>query len=184
VGQSNIEAKYISNFWSSLYIAIKPYEYDFPTAILYSQFDLGSSGSTGSRKDPVAQFTLEWTIGCTADHPAIPKSLDLEDDHILARAMSESAKNGVGKLYREADGILTDGLFKEVENGDLAVPYKALIMIPIRTDPSTIGGYLILGLNYYNIECQHWVEVFSHLLGASAASAVLLEEDARSHTRR
>jgi hypothetical protein len=174
-------------FWSSLYTAINPYEYDFPTAILYSHCEVGTRDSTGSINGHVGQCILEWTIGYTAGHPAIPKSLNLGDDHAFARAMSESEKEGFAKLYRKEEGALPVALFEEGKRRAFGDPCKALIIIPIRRYDAIISGYLIVGLNTrrpYDVEYQDWIEVLSNLLGASAASVAHLEEATRSRRRQ
>ncbi|CAN9286493.1 unnamed protein product [Alternaria sp. RS040] len=97
----------------SLADAIRPYEYDFPAAVLYSRCEL---------LDPI-------------DSASPPK------------------------------GPLNE----------------------FRTYDETIVGYLLIGLNTrrpYDNEYKAWIKVFSNLLGASAASVALHEEEIRKRKRQ
>jgi hypothetical protein len=187
VGQLTSEARNCEAFWLSLHEAIKPYEYDFPTAILYSHSAISTGDLSESDKRASKQCTLEWTVGYGDSHTAIPKSLELSGDNGLARVITESSKNGVPTLYREEDGVLPQSLFKDVKKRGFGDPCKAFIVIPIRIYDETTTGYFVVGLNTrrpYDAEYQEWIEVYSKLLGASAASVALYEEEVRSRKRQ
>jgi transcriptional regulator with GAF, ATPase, and Fis domain len=172
------EARDKGTFWTSLFEAVKPYEYDFPTAILFSS----DSGKSAMRK-----CKLEWTIGYSDDHPAIPKDLSLDQDYSLARAILESSKGGTVTLFRQDDGVLPDSLYKDIEHRGFGDPCRALIIIPITIYDDSISGFLIMSLNTrrpYDAEYQEWIEVFSNLLGTSAASVALYEEEVRNRKRQ
>ena len=157
-----------------MFEAIKPYEYDFPTAILYS---------SDSGKSALRRCKLEWTIGYSDDHPAIPKDLNLGQGHSLARAILESSKGGVATLFRHDDGILPDTLFKGIKHRGFGDPCKLLLVIPITIYDDSITGFLIVSLNTrrpYDAEYKEWIQVFSNLLGTSAASVALYEEEVRN----
>ncbi|CAN9278204.1 unnamed protein product [Alternaria alternata] len=113
VSQTTSKARNTKHFWQSLADAIRPYEYDFPAAVLYSQCEL---------LDPI-------------DSASPPK------------------------------GPLNE----------------------FRTYDETIVGYLLIGLNTrrpYDNEYKAWIKVFSNLLGASAASVALHEEEIRKRKRQ
>ncbi|CAN9290749.1 unnamed protein product [Alternaria alternata] len=113
VSQMTSKARNTKHFWQSLADAIRPYEYDFPAAVLYSQCEL---------LDPI----------------------------------------------------------------DSASPLKGPLN-EFRTYDETIVGYLLIGLNTrrpYDNEYKAWIKVFSNLLGASAASVALHEEEIRKRKRQ
>jgi hypothetical protein len=183
------EATDAQSYWASIYEAIKPSEFDFPTAILYSQREAGSINSAGLCEESSPQCTLEWTIGYANDHAAIPKTVNLMDkDHQgLARAIVASAKEGASILFRERDGILPVSLFTDIEPRGFGDPCRAVIVIPVRTSNDIIAGYVIVGVNTrrpYDTEYQDWIEVFSNLLGTSAASVALHEKELRRRKRQ
>jgi hypothetical protein len=182
VGQLCSGARDAEGFWASIYDSIRPYEYDFPTAILYSHWATDTMNSSCSSHIASRDYKLEWTIGYTENHPGIPKILNLRQDHGLARAMSESTKDGVAKLFRMEDNVLPISVFRDVEKRAFGDPCKAFIVIPMKTSNDIVTGYIVVGLNTrrpYDTEYQDWIEVFSNLLGASAASIALHEEEVR-----
>jgi hypothetical protein len=143
--------------------------------------------SAGPGKAASQQYALEWTIGYADNYSGIPKTLDLGDDNALAHAISGSAKNGAATLYRDEDGILPGSVFKTTEKRGFGDPCKALLVIPITTSTETTTGYIILGVNTrrpYDAEYQDWIEVFSNLLGTSAASVALHEEEVQRRKRQ
>jgi hypothetical protein len=173
----NIEA-----FWTSIYDAILPYEYDFPTAILYSHVEPDTMSSAGPSRTSSQQCALERTIGYADNHPSIPKTLDLKEENSLVRAILGSAKNGAATLYEDKDGALPGSIFKDIEKRGFGDPCKAMLVIPVRTSNETLIGYVIVGVNTrrpYDAEYRDWIEVFSNLLGTSAASVALHEEEMR-----
>jgi vacuolar-type H+-ATPase subunit F/Vma7 len=176
------EARDVEAFWTSIYEAITPYEYDFPTAVLYSHVGPDAVSPLGYGRITPRHCTLEWTIGYADDHPEIPEDLDLGGNSALARALINSAKNGAATLYHNKDGALPSSVFVDVEKRGFGDPCKAFLIIPIRTSSETITGYLLVGVNTrrpYDTEYQDWIEVFSKLLGVSAALVALHEEEVR-----
>lgn len=172
-------------FWMSIREATQPCEYDFPTAILYSHPELDTSGSSSHQRNN--SCALEWTIGYTAKHHAIPETLDLEHDHPLAHAMSDTAKSGVATLYRHGDGRLPGPLYTDVEKHGFGDPCKTMLIIPVRTSSETTTGYIVMGLNTqmpYDAEYREFIEVFANLLCTSASSVALHEEEVRSRKRQ
>jgi hypothetical protein len=167
---------------------MKPHEYDFPAALLYSQCALlDGPDSAGLIEGPLKQCSLEWTIGYTADHPAIPKDLDLKGDSSFARAVSDSARDGTELLFQKNDGILPDTLYTDFESRGFGDPCTVFLIVPIRTYDDTVIGYLITGLNTrrpYDNEYRDWIKVYSNLLGACAASVALQEEEDRNRNRQ
>jgi hypothetical protein len=188
VGQLTSEARSTGQFWDKIAEAIRPYEYDFPAAVLYSQCELSDPAeSGGTHKGALDRCSLEWTIGYKPDHPAIPLHLDLHEDTGMARAMVNAARDGTAMLYREDDGILPEDLYKDTEKRAFGDPLKVFLVVPIRTYDETIVGYLLVGLNTrrpYDDEYKDWIKVFSNLLGASAASVALHEEEFRNRKRQ
>jgi hypothetical protein len=182
------EATDAKSYWASICEAIKPSEYDFPTAILYSQQKASSISSASSCGDASPHCTLEWTIGFDDSHVAIPKTVSLMDaNQSLARAMSASAKDGAAVLIRETDGLLPVSLFRDIEPRGFGDYCRAVIVISIRTSNEIIAGYLIVGVNTrrpYDTEYQDWIEVLSNLLGTSAASVALHEKELRRRKRQ
>jgi hypothetical protein len=163
---------------------MRPFEYDFPVALLYSQSTLLEPSDA---TDPLGLCTLEWTIGYTADHPAIPKDLNLKDDSGFARALSDSARAGAALLFRKTDGVLPEPLYTDVEKRGFGDPCTVFLVVPIRTYDDTVAGYLITGLNTrrpYDAEYQDWIKVYLNLLGACAASVALHEEEIRNRKRQ
>ncbi|KAF1944026.1 hypothetical protein EJ02DRAFT_399475 [Clathrospora elynae] len=186
VSQLSSAARDSETFWTSLREAVEPYEYDFPAAILYSQSVLDTTDSLASCDNASVQCLLEWAVGYAVDHPAIPKVLNIGEEHGLARAMSGSANNGAPTLLREEDGVLPDSLFTDVEQRAFGDPCRAFIVIPVKISDETITGYLIIALNTrrpYDAEYQDWIQVFSKFLGASAASLALHEKELRNRRR-
>ncbi|KAH7116891.1 hypothetical protein B0J11DRAFT_442335 [Dendryphion nanum] len=186
IGQLTNGARDIGSFWTSIKYAIKPYEYDIPTAILYSASELDAASSVHSGKSTGRKCTLEWTIGYAKDCAFIPVSLDLEKDEGLGRALVESAKQTTPVLFRKEDGILPAKLFEEVEQRAFGDPCKAFIVFPFKINDESISGFLILGLNTrrpYDLGYQQWIEVFANLLSNSAASVALYEEEFRNRRR-
>ncbi|KAH4933297.1 hypothetical protein HBI88_052490 [Parastagonospora nodorum] len=187
-GQLSSEAVDAKAFWKSIREAIYPSEYDFPAAVLYSHCEVETTGSAVTySKTTSRNCSLEWTIGYRVNHPDIPQKLDLEQDLPLGRAIAGSAKKGVATLYRHEDGRLPSTLFTDVEKRGFGDPCKAMLIIPVRTSNETITGYIIVGLNTrrpYDTEYQDWIEVFSNLLGTSAASVALHEEEVRNRKRQ
>ncbi|KAG9191068.1 hypothetical protein G6011_09156 [Alternaria panax] len=185
VGQLISKARNTKHFWQSLADAIRPYEYDFPVAILYSQCELlNQTDSTAPIKEPLNKCTLEWSIGYRPSHPAIPQHLDLESDLGLACAMCDSVRDGTALSYQEEDGILPSSLYHDLEQRAFGDPLKGFLVAPIRTYGETILGYLLVGLNTrrpYDDEYKDWIKVFLNLLGASAASLALHEEELHQH---
>jgi hypothetical protein len=174
-------------FWTSIFEAIRPSEHDFPTAILYSHREVDAVSSAVASQNCSRVFKLEWTIGYAKDHADIPNTVDLGQDHGLARAISLSAKEGAAMLFRQKSGILPTSLFQDIEKRGFGDPLTAVLVIPVRTSNETITGYIIAGLNTrrpYDTEYQEWIEVFSNLLGTSAASVALHEEEVRNRKRQ
>jgi len=188
VGQSTSKARNTKDFWARIAQAIEPYEYDFPVAVLYSQCELlDPPDSAGKLKGSLDRCTLEWTIGYKPDHPALPQHVHLDSDLGLARAMTDSAKGGPALLFKEEDGVLPEALYRDLEKRAFGDPIRVLLVVPIRTYDDTIVGYLLVGLNTrrpYDDEYEDWIKVFSNLLGASAASVALHEEEIRNRARR
>jgi hypothetical protein len=188
VGQLTSEARDSGQFWAKIAEAIKPYEFDFPAAVLYSQCELNEPAeSGGASKGPMDRCTLEWSIGYKPTHPSIPHHLDLHGDTGLARALSDAARDGTAMLYHEEDGVLPGDLFHDIENRAFGDPLKVFLVVPIRTYDDTVVGYLLVGLNTrrpYDDEYKDWIKVFSNLLGASAASVALYEEEVRNRQRQ
>jgi hypothetical protein len=178
VGQLSSEARDKGTFWTSIFKAIEPYEYDFPTAMLYS---------SDSGKSVLRNCKLEWTIGYYDDLPAIPKNLNLGQDHDLARAILEGSNRGTATMFRLDDGVLPESLFKDIEHRGFGDPCKTLIIIPITIYDDSITGFLVVSLNTrrpYDAEYKEWIEVFSKLLGTSAASVALYEEEVGNRKRQ
>ncbi|KAI4617590.1 uncharacterized protein J4E87_008226 [Alternaria ethzedia] len=183
VGQLTSKARSTKSFWHSLADAVRPFEYDFPAAVLYSQCELHDMAETDiSPRGALSKCTLEWAIGYKPNHPAIPPQLDLSSDDGLARAMRDAASDGTALMYQEKEGILPQSLYHDLEKRGFGDPLKHFIVVPIRTYDETIVGYLLLGLNTrrpFDDEYKDWIKVFSNLLGASAASVALHEEEIR-----
>jgi hypothetical protein len=177
------KARTTKEFWAQVGQAIQPYEYDFPTALLYSQCEPDElSDSLEAKKEPTSVCTLQWTIGYRPDHPDVPQYLDLDGDFGLARAFSSSAKDGPAMLFKEQDGILPESLYTDLEKRGFGDPLKAFLVMPIRTYDDNVVAFLLIGLNTrrpYDDEYKDWINVFSNLLGASAALVALHEEEAR-----
>ncbi|KAE8848441.1 hypothetical protein PTNB85_02284 [Pyrenophora teres f. teres] len=186
VSQSISKARKIKDFWARIAQAIEPYEYDFPVAVLYSQCELlDPQDSNGALRGPLDRCTLEWTIGYRPDHPDMPQYLDLDSDFGLARAMTDSAKGGPALLFKEDDGVLPASLYKDLEKRAFGDPLRAFLVVPIWTYDDTIMGYLLVGLNTrqpYDDKYEDWIKSFSNLLGASAISVALHEEEIRNHS--
>jgi PAS domain-containing protein len=86
-------------------------------------------------------------------------------------------------LYHEEDGVLPEDLFKGNEKRAFGDPIKVFLIVPIRTYDDTVVSYLCVGLNTrrpYDDEYKDWIKVYSNLLGASAASVALYEEEVRN----
>jgi len=183
VGQLTSKARSTKSFWHSLAEAVRPFEYDFPAAVLYSQCELHDMAETDiSPRGALGKCTLEWAIGYKPNHPAIPPQLDLSSDDGLARAMRDAASDGTALMYQEKEGILPQSLYHDLEKRGFGDLLKHFIVVPIRTYDETIVGYLLLGLNTrrpFDDEYKDWIKVFSNLLGASAASVALHEEEIR-----
>lgn len=187
VGQLASQARTTKQFWTQVCQAITPYEYDFPAAILYSQWDPESLENLDAQQRLSDGCTLEWTIGYRSDHPEIPQHLHLDDDTGLARAFSNSPKDGSAVLYKEQDGILPLSLFTDLESRGFGDPLKAFLVLPIRTYDEIVVGFFLVGLNTrrpYDDEYRDWINVFSNLLGASAALVALHEEEAKTRRRQ
>jgi hypothetical protein len=187
VGQISSEARDVEAFWTSIYEAIRPYEYDFPIAILYANVESDTVSSAGYGRTTPQQCALEWTIGYADDHPNIPNELDLGGNSALARAISASVKNGAATLYHDKDGALPSSIFTDIKKRGFGDPCKSILVIPIRTSNETISGCIFVGVNTrrpYDTEYQDWIEVFSNLLGTTAASVALHEEEVRRRKRQ
>lgn len=187
VGQLASKARTTKQFWTQVGEAIRPYEYDFPAAISYLYREPESSEHLDAQQGPQDQFTLEWTIGYRSDHPEIPQHLYLNEDIGLARAFSNSVKDGPAVLYKEQDGILPSSLYTDLENRGFGDPIKAFLALPIRTYDESAVGFLLVGLNTrrpYDDEYKDWINVLSNLLGASAALVALHEEEAKNRKRQ
>ena len=175
-------------FWKSILRAIEQYEFDFPVAILYSITEPDTASSAGSGRSGSRLCALEGTMGYPEYHPAIPTALDLDDkDEPIARALSDSAKRERPTFIRQSDGSLPDSLFNYVEKRGFGDQVKAFIVCPVQpVSKDSVSGFLVIGLNTrrpYDLEYQEWIQVFSKLLGASAASVALHEDDIRSRKR-
>jgi GAF domain-containing protein len=183
VSQVTSKARSTTHFWQSLAEAVRPFEYDFPAAVLYSQCELHDVvDSANPPKGPLNECTLEWSIGYKRNHPDIPQHLDLSGDDGLARAMCFAARDGSAILYQEEEGVLPRSLFHDLEKRGFGDPLQRFLVVPIRTYDETIVGYLLVGLNTrrpFDDEYKDWITMFSNLLGASAASVALHEEEIR-----
>jgi GAF domain-containing protein len=188
VGQLTSKARNTGHFWAKIAEAIRPFEFDFPAAVLYSQCEMSDPVEwAGSLKGPLDRCTLEWAIGYKPDHPSIPPHLDLHEDSGLARAMCDAARDGTAMLYREEDGVLPEDLYNDIEKRAFGDPLKVFLVVPIRTYDESVVGYLLIGLNTrrpYDDEYKDWIKVFSNLLGTSAASVALHEEEVRNRQRQ
>jgi hypothetical protein len=182
------EATDAKSYWTSIYEAIEPSEYDFPIAILYSQQKASSLSFNDSCEDASPQCMLEWTIGFDNNHVAIPKTVNVvSTEQGLARAMFVSAKESAALLIRERDGILPVSLFEDIKPRGFGDSCRAVIVIPIRTSNEVVAGYFIVGVNTrrpYDTEYQDWIGVLSNLLGTSAASVALHEKALRRRRRQ
>jgi hypothetical protein len=169
-------------FWKSIYDAILPYEYDFPTAILYSHVEPDTMSSVGPSKTSSQLCALEWTIGYADNHPDIPRTLDLGENNSLVRAILGCVESGAATLYNDKNSDLPGSIFKDIEKRGFGDPCKAMLVIPVRTSNETLCGYVMVSVNTrrpYDAEYRDWIEVFSNLLGTSAASVALHEEEIR-----
>lgn len=187
VGQLASKARTTKEFWTQVGRALETFEYDFPAAILYSQWEPESSDDLDAQTGLPNRCTLEWTIGYRPDHPDLPQHLHLDGDVGLARAFSNSAKNGPAILHKEQDGVLPISLYTDLENRGFGDPIKAFLVLPIRTYDDNVVGSLLVGLNTrrpYDDEYKDWINVLSNLLGASAALVALHEEEARKRRRQ
>lgn len=188
VSQLTSKARNTKDFWAQIAEAVRPYEYDFPAAVLYSQCELHEPpNAAGASKGPLDRCKLEWAIGYRPNHPDVPQELDLSSDLGLARVLSDSTQGGAARLYREDDDVLPTTIYKDLEKRGFGDPLKVFLVVPIRTYDNTVVGYLLIGLNTrrpYDDEYKDWIEVFSNLLGASAASVALHEEEAHNRERQ
>lgn len=187
VGQLASKARTTKQFWAQVGQAIQLYEYDFPAAILYSQWEPESSEPLDAQHRLPGGCTLEWTIGYRPDHPDIPQHLDLDEDIGLAHVFSTSAKDGPAVLSKEQDGILPMSLYTDLENRGFGDPLKAFLVLPVRTYDENVVGFFLVGLNTrrpYDDEYRDWINVLSNLLGASAALVALHEEEAKNRRRQ
>jgi hypothetical protein len=188
VGQLTSKARSTKHFWQSLAEAVRPFEYDFPAAVLYSQCELHDMADSDiSPRRPLRECVLEWSIGYKPDHPAIPPHLDLSSKDGLARAMCDAAKDGTALLFQEGEGVLPQSLYSDLEKRGFGDPLKRFLVVPIRTYDDTAVGYLLVGLNTrrpFDDEYKDWINVFSNLVGASAASVALHEEEIRKRKRQ
>lgn len=175
------------DFWSAILRAMLPYEYDFPVAILYSITEPDTTSSAGSSRSLPRQCALEGFIGYAGNHAALLKSIDLDHNEGVARALADTAKNGTPTLFRREDGTLPRSLFTETERRGFGDPCKEFIVCPIQpASKESVSGFLIVGLNTrrpYDTEYQEWIQMFSKLLGASAASVALHEDEIRTRKR-
>jgi len=120
-----------------------------------------------------------WICGRSS---AIQKILDLGDGSGLAQALAETAGKGCPTLFTVEHGVLPIPFFEDVENRAFGDPCYAFVVIPVQIYDDSVIGYLIVGLNTrrpYDAEYQEWIEVYANLIGASAASVALYEEEVR-----
>jgi hypothetical protein len=187
LGELTGSAIELDAFWASILKGMKPYEYDFPLAILYSTQEPDTSSSAGSGRSRPILCSLEGTIGYADDHPDVPKVLDLESNHGLARLLADCANRGVPILARIEDGLVQKSLYHDIQERGFGDPCKAFIACPIQpASKKTISGFLIVGLNTrrpYDLEYREWITIVTKLLGSTAASVVLYEEELRSRQR-
>lgn len=178
----------MKDFWAYVAQALQPFEYDFPAAVLYSRcIPDDPLDASGAVKEVPNTCTLEWSIGYRSDHPHVPQHVELDGDIGLARALVDSARDGPAVLCREEDGILPVSLYTDLEKRGFGDPLKVFLVLPIRTYDNTVVGFLLMGLNTrrpYDDEYKDWIDVFANLLGASAASVALHEEDTRNRKRQ
>ncbi|EUC46264.1 hypothetical protein COCMIDRAFT_93278 [Bipolaris oryzae ATCC 44560] len=183
VGRLASKARTTKEFWAQVGQAIQPSEYDFPAAILYSNSELNEVPDAADVKTGLPRrCALQWTIGYKPDHCDIPQHLDLDQDTGLARAFSASIIDGPEVLFEERDGILPTSLYTDLEKRGFGDPLKVFLVLPIRTYDNNVVAFLLIGLNTrrpYDDEYKDWINVFSNLLGASAALVALHEEEVR-----
>ncbi|KAH7395319.1 hypothetical protein DE146DRAFT_697545 [Phaeosphaeria sp. MPI-PUGE-AT-0046c] len=187
LAQLTSQANNAEAFWAAIRDTIHPYEYDFPTAILYSCLETENSALASSAKPITQKCVLQWTIGYSADHPAIPKTLDLADDNGLAPGIIESAIDDLVTIHHREDNVLPMSIYTEVERRGFGDPCRAMLIIPIRTSKKSISGHIVLGVNTrrpYDTEYKDWIEVLATLLSTSAASVALHEEDSRRQKQK
>ena len=166
--------------------AMQPYEYDFPSAILYSGSNLDTAISGNLPKYTCASFSLEWTIGYPRDHSVIPETIVLEQDQTFGKAFMQSASENVPTLFKREDGVLPEQLFCNAEKRAFGDPVRVLIVIPLKMNDDIISGFLVVGLNTrrpFDTEYQEFVQIFSNLLNTTIASITLYEDESRSRKR-
>jgi len=101
--------------------------------------------------------------------------------------MRDSARSGTALSYQEEEGVLPSSLYHDLEQRAFGDSLRCFLVAPVRTYDETIVGYLLIGLNTrrpYDNEYKAWIKVFSNLLGASAASVALHEEEIRKRKRQ
>lgn len=184
LAQLTSQANDAEAFWTAIHDAINPYEYDFPTAVLYSRLETGTHATTTSSNSvsQTCMYTLQWTIGYSNDHPAIPKNFDLGDGTGLAPGLLNSEKDSLVTVYHRDDKVLPMSLYTGTERRGFGDPCRAMLVIPIRTSTNSVSGHIILGVNTrrpYDTEYKDWIEVLATLLSTSAASVALHEEESR-----
>jgi hypothetical protein len=187
LGELTSAALHLEAFWSAILKAMLPYEYDFPVAILYSITEPDTTSSAGSGRSLSRHCMLEGSIGYADSHPALRKSIDLDQDGGIARALSDAAKNARPTLFRKEDSTLPKSLFTDIEKRGFGDPCETFIVCPVQpVSKESVSGFLIIGINTrrpYDIEYQEWIQVFIKLLGASAASVSLHEDEIRNRKR-
>ncbi|KAF2658347.1 hypothetical protein K491DRAFT_713734 [Lophiostoma macrostomum CBS 122681] len=188
MGQLTGEAQEFEKFWPSILESVKPFEYDIPCAILYSTLEPDTASSMGSGRGGSRYCTLEGTLDYSDPHPAFPLTIDLEkDNRPLTRALNDCVKEAQPVVYCKRDGQLPEAYYQNLKTRAFGDKCEALIICPIQPfGKETNSGYFIIGLNTrrpYDQEYQEWIQVFSNLLGTSAASVSLHEEEV-AHRKR
>lgn len=147
MGQLTGEAQEFVKFWPSILESIKPYEYDFPCAVLYSTLEPDTASSTGSGRAGSRQCTLEGALDYSDPHPAYPSAINLEkDDTPLAQAFNGCNKKGEPAIYYKRDGLLPEGCYQNLRQRAFGDECEALIVCPVQPfGRETTSGYLIMG---------------------------------------
>ncbi|RDW59895.1 hypothetical protein BP6252_12982 [Coleophoma cylindrospora] len=185
LAETVVMAKSIKAYWEIALSGLECLEADIPFAVLYS-IDRGSPSELQAQiRDPESlECQLEGSIGIPDGHPIAPTRLNLGlSAEALSQAFVEAMKSSKPTMFTVGGGIFTPSMFEGIQWRGFGDACKAVVICPIRpTNDENVVGFLFMGLNPrspYNEGYQQFVSLMSVALGASVASLMLFEDEAR-----
>ncbi|KAI9695986.1 MAG: hypothetical protein M1820_008327 [Bogoriella megaspora] len=184
-------AQDMKEFWNLVAKSLTDNVEDIPFALIYSVSDPSNSDQASNSSDSSAGLkycVLEETVGVSQGPAALPTYLDLHEDRAsFMPSFRKAMKTCQPVLIRASDGSLPPTLAQGVEGRGFGDSVSEAVICPIvPVSSESIIGFVLVGINprkKYDRDYELFIQLLSRQVTTSAASVLLIEEEAARHSR-